>query len=53
VEPDETLATVAANSGLEIDVLLKNLNLLVERGYAQRNGAIQTVKIPNVELSLQ
>ena len=52
VEPDETLATVAANSGLELDVLLKNLNLLVERGYGQRNGAIQSVKIPNVELSL-
>ncbi len=52
VEPDETLATVAANSGLELDVLLKNLNLLVERGYAQRNGALQPVKIPNVELSL-
>ena len=52
VEPDETLATVAANSGLELDVLLKNLNLLVERGHAQRNGAIQSVKIPNVELSL-
>jgi hypothetical protein len=52
VEPDETLATVAANSGLELDVLLKNLNLLVERGYGQRNGAIQPVKIPNVELSL-
>ena len=52
VEPDETLATVAANSGLELDVLLKNLNLLVERGHAQRNGAPQPVKIPNVELSL-
>lgn len=52
VEPDETLATVAANSGLELDVLLKNLNLLVERGYGQRNGAPQPVKIPNVELSL-
>ncbi len=52
VEPDETLATVAANSGLELDVLLKNLNLLVDRGYAQRNGALQPVKIPNVELSL-
>ncbi len=52
VEPDETLATVAANSGLEIDLLLKNLNLLVDRGYTQRNGTIQPVKIPNVELSL-
>jgi len=52
VEPDETLATVAANSGLELDMLLKNLNLLVDRGYAQRNGALQPVKIPNVELSL-
>lgn len=52
VEPDETLATVAANSGLELDVLLKNLNLLVERGHTQRNGALQPVKIPNVELSL-
>ena len=52
VEPDETLATVAANSGLELDVLLKNLNLLVERGHAQGNGAFQPVKIPNVELSL-
>ena len=52
VEPDDTLAKVCNDNGLDLNVLLNNLNMLVSRASGQSNGAPQVVKIPNVELSV-
>lgn len=52
VEPDDTLAKVCHDNGLDLNVLLNNLNMLVRRTPGQPTGAPQLVKIPNVELSL-
>lgn len=52
VEPDDTLVKVCRDNGLDLNVLLNNLNMLVSRTPGQPTGAPQLVKIPNVELSL-
>lgn len=49
VEPDETLAQVCAEHGQDVNVLVKNLNLLLTRSNDQ--AALQPVKLPNVELN--
>ncbi len=48
VEPDQTLAQVSAQAGIELSQLLGNLNLLVSR--PSPNGEPQLVKLPNVAL---
>ena len=57
VEPDDTLAKVCAENGLDLNVLLTNLNVLVNRSNghpvdASLANTPQFVKIPNIELSL-
>lgn len=47
VEPDETLAQISAEHGVELETLLGNLNLLVS---GPQRGEPQLVKIPNVAL---
>lgn len=52
VEPDDTLAKICSDNGLDLNGLLNNLNMLVSRSPGQHHGAPQLVKIPNVELSV-
>jgi hypothetical protein len=62
VEPDDTLAKVCAENGLDLNGLISNLNMLVANSNGQRNNTLydgvaqtnapQPVKIPDVELSL-
>jgi heterodisulfide reductase subunit B len=49
VEPDDTLTKVCSESGVDVNLVVANLNRLV--GDLQGNGAVpQPVKLPNVEL---
>jgi hypothetical protein len=50
VEPDQTLAAACAENGVELSVLLQNLNLLLSPSNGNSNGATQPVKLPNVAL---
>ena len=52
IEPDDTLAKVCSENGLDLNGLMNNLNSLVTNSSGQANGAPRPVKIPNVELSL-
>ena len=49
VEPDETLRKVSADHGIDLTLLLANLNFLLHAEQADGNG-VQPVKIPNVVL---
>jgi hypothetical protein len=49
VEPDETLAQVCAQNGVDVRTLVGNLNLLTA-GPVSSNGAPALVKLPNVQL---
>lgn len=51
VEPDETLAQICAEHGQDVNQLIKNLNLLLNRGASPSTAALQSVKLPNVELN--
>ncbi len=51
--PDETLAQICADNGLDLSKVLGNLNSLFQVGMAPSNGGgrvPQPIKIPNIEL---
>lgn len=51
--PDETLAQICADNGLDLSQVLGNLNSLFQVGMAPSNGGSrvpQPVKVPNIEL---
>lgn len=50
VEPDDTLAKVSADHGIDLDLLLTNLNLLLSPERGLNGNTIQMVKLPNVVL---
>jgi hypothetical protein len=50
VEPDATLAQVCTQSGVQLDQLMGNLNLLTGGIAVNGNGAPTLVKLPNVAL---
>lgn len=52
VEPDDTLAKVCRENGLDPNILISNLNLLMAGARGQANQLAHPVKIPNVELNL-
>lgn len=56
IEPDETLAQICVERGVEVDTLLGNLNMLVvDSAQPQENGRIaapRLVKLPNMTLEL-
>jgi hypothetical protein len=51
IDPNDTLAAVCQENGRDLSQLLQNLNLLVVNANGQPNGAMPSVKLPNVELS--
>jgi hybrid cluster-associated redox disulfide protein len=57
VEPNETLAEACRQHGVDVQMLVGNLNLLVQAGQDvsanAANGAPQLVKIPNVALEFE
>ncbi len=51
--PDETLAQICADNGLDLSKVLGNLNSLFQIGMVSSNGGSrvpQPVKVPNIEL---
>jgi hypothetical protein len=55
VEPNETLAQICTSNGIDLNMVVSNLNNLVQADTRATNGGSrvpQPVKIPNVELSL-
>jgi len=51
IDPNDTLAAVCQENGRDLAQLLQNLNLLVASSQKQPNGQMQSIKVPNVELS--
>lgn len=50
VDPDISLAQACTEQGVDLTLILQNLNLLVGAG-AQNGGSVHPVKVPNVELN--
>jgi len=53
--PDETLAQICADNGLDLSKVMGNLNSLFQAGLPSANGGSrvpQPVKVPNIELIL-
>lgn len=51
VEPDDTLADICVEHGVEVQHLIQNLNSLLSAANGQHAQAQQPVKVPNVELN--
>jgi hypothetical protein len=50
IEPDDTLSKVSVDHGVDLVLLLANLNALVQPNHVTSDNGLQLLKLPNVAL---